>query len=124
MIDQLSAFGVLLVFLSLLFLHVEKQTKLFLGEEIPDKQDRNIAYKKWFEKKSILLIKVVASCIFATLIWWVSIPDVIRVIKTHKFDILAFNAITTSFLLVSFCLLVILVIMIYWLIKLIFRFKH
>jgi len=80
MIDNLSAYSVLLVFLGLLFAHIEKSTAEFLIKEIPPEAQIN-RRKLLKREKKIQTFKCFASTLFSGVITYITIPDSIHIIK-------------------------------------------
>ncbi|MBQ4914980.1 hypothetical protein J8L85_11065 [Maribacter sp. MMG018] len=118
MIDHLTAFSILLVFQGLLFSHIGKTVNEFLKQERPS----NIQPKKlknWKKDKNLLMAKSILSTIFCLLIWYLSVPEVYNIISTSNIDFFEFDVIKTSFTIISISLLAIVIIMLFWIYKMI-----
>jgi hypothetical protein len=116
MIDQITAFSILLVFQSILFSHIGKSVNEFLKKSKPPLAQKK-AFDDWIGDKRLLLIKGVLALVFCFLIWYISFPEAYRIITTSTFEIFNFDVLKTSFVVISFCLLSIMLIMIFWIIK-------
>jgi len=114
MVDQLNAFSVLLVFISLIFLHIEKEAKEFLKLEKPPKNVQVKAHKLWKVQKQFLIFKSTLALLFCFFVWYVTVPDLLEILKTSDLNLLTFDALKTSYIILSFSLMAIWLVIVRW----------
>ena len=116
MIDNLTAFSILLVFQGLLFSHIGKIVNEFLKQPRPP-EVQSKKFKDWKKDKTFLMSKSILSTIFCFLIWYLSVPVFYNIITTSNINFFEFDILKTSFSIISISLFSIVIIMISWLYK-------
>ena len=116
MIDQFTAYSILLVFQGILFSHIGKSVNEFLKTSKPPAAQQ-VALKNWERDKRLLVIKEICSLVFCLLVWYVSLPEAIRIVSNSTINLIVFDTLKTSFIVISFSLFSITLIMIFWIVQ-------
>lgn len=103
MIDKLSAYGILLVFMSLLFIHIEKHISDFLKKERPNSAQQK-ALSSYKSAKLYLTFKSVIVSVIIFCIWYITLPDTVEIIKNSELNFWDFDELKTTYVIVSYCL--------------------
>lgn len=104
MVDKISSYGIILVFISLAFVHIEKAIKDFTDKEKPNAAQSH-ALGNFRSEKKYLLMKCVFITLFSIITWYITLPDSLQIIQTSYLNLYDFEEIETTYILMSFSLL-------------------
>jgi len=116
MIDQFAAFSILLFFQGILFSHIGKGVNEFLKTSKPPEAQK-VALNNWKSDKSLIVIKAICSFVFCFLVWYVSLPEAYGILSSTTINLIDFDTLKTSFVVISFSLFSMTMIMMYWIVQ-------
>lgn len=117
MVDKISTYGTILIFLCLAFVHIEKAIKDFTEKEKPNKAQVK-SLNNFKTDKNYLIIKSIVIAMFSTILWYLTMPDSIYILKNSSINFIEFDEINTSYILISFLLFCLTTILIWSIFKL------